>query len=114
MPSVSDFDEEFENMITELLPIYNNNRSKVIRNGIKCLYDTEIAKARQNAMMDIVQATTLFLMGCGLVAFALSMFFNIPLLMSFAVILLFISGLFIMMLTFVNNRKIKVERSDAA
>ena len=114
MASVSDFDDDIESMVTELLPKYNNNRSKVIRQGIYCLYELEVLKEKRNVMKDMIQTITLFIMGCGLVAFAVSYYFNISLLMSLAVILLFISGLFIMILTFINNKKVKVERRSAA
>jgi len=116
MSSVSDFDDDIESMVTDLLPSYDNNRSKVIRTAICCLYEIKIAKEKRNTMIDLIQASTLFAMGCGLFVFALSMLFNIPFLMAIAVILLLISGVFIMALTFINNRKIKTktERSDAA
>lgn len=116
MSSVSDFDDDIEKMVTDLLPSYDNNRSKVIRVAIMCLHEIKIAKEKRNTMINLIQASTLFVIGCGLFVFALSMLFNIPFLMALAVILLLISGMFIMALTFINNKVIKTkeDRSDAA
>lgn len=116
MSSVSDFDDDIERMVTDLLPSYDNNRSKVIRESIRCLHEIDIAKEKRNTMIDLIQASTLFVMGCGLFIFAVSMLFNIPFLMVTAVVLLLISGMLIMALTFINNQKAKPkkERSDAA
>ena len=111
MPSFSDIDDELENMIIELLPRFDNNRSKIIRESIRCLYSIEIEKGKRNVLINMFEAITLFTMGCGLFVFAISMFFNFPLLMATAIILLFISGLLIMILTVINNKKI---RGDAA
>lgn len=117
MASVSPFDDEFEKMVTELLPRFDNNRSKVIRESIRYLYESEMAIEKHNTLVNMFEASTLFIMGCGLFVFAISMLINIPLLMTMAVMLLFISGLLIMILTTINNRKnrnAKKERSDAA
>jgi Flp pilus assembly protein TadB len=115
MASVSPFDDEFESMVTELLPRFDNNRSKVIRESIRCLYDSEMVIEKHNTLVNMFEACTLFIMGCGLFVFAISMYTNIPLFMSMAVVLLFIGGLLIMVLTVINNKRTKKkERSDAA
>jgi Flp pilus assembly protein TadB len=114
MASVSPFDDEFEKMVTELLPRFDNNRSKVIRESIRYLYESEMTIEKHNTLVNMFEACTLFIMGCGLFVFAISMFMNIPLLMSVAIVLLFTSGLLIMILTVINNKKIKKkERGDA-